>query len=935
MHKQLPKHFKYENYIVIGHIALLFILCGGQSHAQSLGDPVVKITFGSGTASRAGALSADSGSTSYTYSGSGQVFEDYYTITNQVTAATHGGFVTSYDHDYETTGNTNGYMMVINGNVTAGTVYTRKVSNLCGNTQYQFSVWVKNVLSTSGILPNMVFHIYAADGTTDLATPVSTGDVPTGNVWHNYTANFTLPAGSENVVIKLVSNANGTVGNDFAVDDISFSPYGSTISTIFVGSTDDTETTCAGSAQTYTIKATSTLASGYVQKLQTYINGSWVDLSAASTNDTYTITTPTAAGTYQYRLVSALSDNITSANCVVASNQLTLTVQASAMPLIGVADTICLGNSTAFTDSTVVTGTTVKSWLWDFGDGTPSSSIQNPSHTYTTAGNKTVKLTLTNANGCVSSTASKTIYISTPPVAQFTIPSTGCINQPVTITDQSTAVDGTITSWLWDYGDGTTGDALVHTYTSTGSYTVTLMVKGSKGGCSSSTFRRITINPLPVVNFSLPSVCQSDFYSNFTDNTTIADNSGNFTYLWNFGDKNANTTYPNTSTSKNPQHHYSDTGRYVVSLTVTSINGCSVTATKTLTVNGATRKADFDVLDSLNLCSNREVMIANRSTVDFGSLTKVKVYFDYGGDTTLQVTDNSPYYGKLYRHTYPEFHSPATKTYKIYIEAHSGGSGSCEKDTLKVIMLRATPSVSFPAISAICQDAGTVQLAVNPVATALPATGVYAGTGVSATGVFDPSVSGVGAFPIQYIYTSTNGCADTVTQKITVNATPKVYAGADMTVLEGGSATMKATSSDSVIYSWSPATYLSNTTIKNPVVTPKSDITYTLTVTSNKGCTASSMVKVTVLKTPVIPNTFTPNGDSRNDTWVILYLDSYPGCTVDIYNRNGQKVYSSIGYPTAWDGRYNGADLPVGVYYYVINPKHGRSTLAGSVTIIR
>src|SRR5476651_454465 len=81
-----------------------------QAGAQSLGDPVVKITFGSGAASRAGALSADSGTTTYVYSASGQIGENYYTITNQSNTTVHGGFVTSYDHDYETTGNTNGYM---------------------------------------------------------------------------------------------------------------------------------------------------------------------------------------------------------------------------------------------------------------------------------------------------------------------------------------------------------------------------------------------------------------------------------------------------------------------------------------------------------------------------------------------------------------------------------------------------------------------------------------------------------------------------------------------------------------------------------------------------------------------------------------------------------------------------------------------------------
>ncbi len=204
------------------------ILSGFTARCQSsLGDPVVKITFGSGTATRGPALSADSGSTTYTYSSGNNIGENVYTITNLVDGNVHGQFVTSYDHDHDTNGGlTTGYMMVVNGNITAGEVFTRKVAGLCGTTQYQFGVWIKNVLSTAGAIPpNMTFHLYAEDG-TEIGTGIATGDVPTGNVWHNYVANFTLPAGTSSVTIKLISNASSTVGNDFAVDDITFSPYG-------------------------------------------------------------------------------------------------------------------------------------------------------------------------------------------------------------------------------------------------------------------------------------------------------------------------------------------------------------------------------------------------------------------------------------------------------------------------------------------------------------------------------------------------------------------------------------------------------------------------------------------------------------------------------------------------------------------------------------
>ncbi|HAI84549.1 MAG TPA: hypothetical protein DCL43_12865, partial [Chitinophagaceae bacterium] len=86
---------------------------------------------------------------------------------------------------------------------------------------------------------------------------------------------------------------------------------------------------------------------------------------------------------------------------------------------------------------------------------------------------------------------------------------------------------------------------------------------------------------------------------------------------------------------------------------------------------------------------------------------------------------------------------------------------------------------------------------------------------------------------------------------------------------------------------------------------------------------------------PEIPTAFSPNGDGINDTWIIKYLESYPGCTVEVFNRYGQSVFSSRGYATPWNGTYNGAVLPVGTYYYIVDPKNGRNKIAGYVTILR
>lgn len=92
---------------------------------------------------------------------------------------------------------------------------------------------------------------------------------------------------------------------------------------------------------------------------------------------------------------------------------------------------------------------------------------------------------------------------------------------------------------------------------------------------------------------------------------------------------------------------------------------------------------------------------------------------------------------------------------------------------------------------------------------------------------------------------------------------------------------------------------------------------------------------LTVNPGPFIPNAFTPNGDGINDTWNIKNIDFYPNCTVMIFNRWGQNVYSSIGYGIPWDGTYHGSALPTATYYYIINLKNGLKALSGFVVIVR
>jgi gliding motility-associated-like protein len=97
----------------------------------------------------------------------------------------------------------------------------------------------------------------------------------------------------------------------------------------------------------------------------------------------------------------------------------------------------------------------------------------------------------------------------------------------------------------------------------------------------------------------------------------------------------------------------------------------------------------------------------------------------------------------------------------------------------------------------------------------------------------------------------------------------------------------------------------------------------------------SGTVKIIVQESLTIPNTFTPNGDGVNDKWEIKNLIDYPDCSVKIFNRWGQEVYSSRGYYNAWDGTTNGKPLPFGTYYYVINLNNNTRPLGGWVALVR
>jgi gliding motility-associated-like protein len=298
--------------------------------------------------------------------------------------------------------------------------------------------------------------------------------------------------------------------------------------------------------------------------------------------------------------------------------------------------------------------------------------------------------------------------------------------------------------------------------------------------------------------------------------------------------------------------------------------------------------------------------------------------------------DDTPAAGKEYDYSYPDFSSPAGRDHRLYYIVYSGQT--CLNHKPQDIIVLASPKTAFDPLKNVCEEITPFQLTEGHELTGFAGSGMYSGRGASQSGTFTPLLARPGLDTLHYTFTGDNGCSTSSDQTILVYPQPQGDAGPAQYILQGEMGMLEGSGSgNNIRFSWSPAdSILGSSSIPQPQVSPQNDLVYTLTVTSGEGCTDSSHVQVVVLKPPIAPNAFSPNGDGINDRWVIRYLDEYPNADVEVFNRYGQPVYHATGgYTTPWDGTYKGQPLPVGTYYWIIRPGSGRKQIDGSVTILR
>ncbi len=394
----------------------------------------------------------------------------------------------------------------------------------------------------------------------------------------------------------------------------------------------------------------------------------------------------------------------------------------------------CTPLAVTFQDNSTIQGTSIVSWLWDFGDGN-SSTAQHPTHTYTQAGEFTVKLTIEDDLGCSKTHIYNQKVVATNPQPSFTVqPHVACPGVPVTFISSSTGLG---ISYLWDLGDGSTSTQAnpSYAYADTGFMDVSLTVSDIHG-CSRTLTQGQAVNvrhlwaefvgdtlfaPCPPLEVTFNA--KNDFPHN-----------GIF-YQWDFG----NGATGNQSVAS---HMYTQPGVYDIRLIVGTASGCRDTLIRPgyIAIEGPSASFTFTPGEG---CPG--------TTIDFSAAVVDSVNYQWiYGDGGI---GSGPFSSHLYE-------DPGQYLPVLVIEDFDGCRVfTYARDSVRIF----TPPVAdlAPASSEFC-DQGMVQFQDLSVGSVTSWLWEFSDGQTSQAQHPQISFSGVGSYTASLVVTDVHGCTDTV-----------------------------------------------------------------------------------------------------------------------------------------------------------------------------
>ncbi len=467
----------------------------------------------------------------------------------------------------------------------------------------------------------------------------------------------------------------------------------------------------------------------------------------------------------------------------------------------------------------------------NFGEGASVPFLPNDmfTHNYLTGGSYTATLTVT--DGGKTFTATHPIVVYKAPVVNFA-PNIGkvCANGSLTFTSTSTAGDGTISNYLWDFGDGNTADTTAgtinHIYASGSNIKAGLTLTNSFGCMASVTLPNVvTVLAAPNAAFSTSAttVCHLTDGVSFTNTTTGGATPA--TYLWSFGDGA-------TSNSTNAVHSYATKGKFTVKLTATSKEGCTDTsAGTTITVastkSGITAPSSFCANAPFTFTDNSSPQTANPVWLLDGAVvaSAVHQYTASFTDTALHTVQLLNVYGTCTdtaTQTVQAKPSPAALPFSYQL------SGFCN----------ATPAASFKegATSAVKWEwdfNNTNESIFHPSDFTQNPTYVY---------------PGAGTYNVMLRVTNASGCTGSIRQLVTIaKTTTTVTSTEGVFGCHNLATTFKATSTLPIAqYNWTFSDNNATSSADTPQHTFPGIGTYSafLKIKTATGCTDTARIKV-------------------------------------------------------------------------------------------
>lgn len=579
-----------------------------------------------------------------------------------------------------------------------------------------------------------------------------------------------------------------------------------------------------------------------------------------------------------------------------------------------IADTVCIGSPTTFTDQS--TGLP-NSWTWDFGDGNTSTTGPNETHTYAAPGSYLTSLTVSNGPGCTDQ-AFRVVQVIADVAADINAPNAACINSLVAINDASTISSGFIASSSWDFGDGSpVVNALntTHTYTTTGTFIITHLVT-SNGGCVSPAIDTITINPLPIADFATANTCQIQ-PSSFTDLST----GPAVTWNWDFGDAS-------TDNVQNPTHVYSTFGTYNVSLIITDANGCGDTVINPVTVYGQPTASFTNNI----VCWGDVTSFNNTSSTPDGTI--VSTAWDFGDGNTSAAYSPT--------HTFQTLNDSFTVSLII-----TTSLGCIDTATQLVTTL---PIIDFnfgPTVASGCEDftSAFADLSTVPGGTIVNYLWDFGDSNFTYTANPAHTYYDAGTYTVVLTLTSSYGCTQTDTLNYPIVVYPRPVAEFTADPLFTASILTPTIdfinqSTGSVAWDWNFGNNNSSVD-QNPVYVYPDTGTYLVTLIAYNqfGCSDTVWHPVNIYgeTTLFIPNAFTPNGTELNELWFPV-MHGYKQYHCTIYDRWGLELWYTEDQSQGWNGIYDDKPLPQDVYTYkifVVDGMDNAFTYYGRITLLR